>query len=393
MVEKVKSNYSVTWSQKIAEIPQSAWDELAVPLKTPFLEWEWLNNLEISSSVLAKYGWLPNHLVIWQGHNLIAAAPLYLKGHSYGEFVFDHQWADVAELLEINYYPKLLGMTPFTPVEGYRFLISPAEDEAEITAIMLYEIDRFCIKYQLSGCHFLFVDPQWKPLIEIQGFASWLHHSYVWNNLGFNRFNDYLSIFNSSQRRNIKRERKAIVEKGIQMQFLTGDYITNDLLRIMHDFYADTCDKFGGWGSKYLTKRFFELLYNYRHRVILIAAYDENNKHKPIGMSFCLYKSEYLYGRYWGSCEDINNLHFDVCYYAPIEWAIANKIQIFDPGAGGEHKKRRGFSAKPNHSLHRFYNNYLHNILCAQICKINELEQQEIIEINSNLPFSKNFEG
>ena len=137
MVEKFKPSYSMTWSQKIAEIPQSVWDELAVPLRTPFLEWEWLNNLEISSSVLANYGWVPNHLVIWQGQNLIAAALLYIKRHSYGEFIFDHQWADLAELLEINYYPKLLGMTPFTPVEGYRFLILPAEYEMEITTSLL----------------------------------------------------------------------------------------------------------------------------------------------------------------------------------------------------------------------------------------------------------------
>ena len=110
-----------------------------------------------------------------------------------------------------------------------------------------------------------------------------------------------------------------------------------------------------------------------------------------MGMSFCLYKNEYLYERYWGSCEDTNNLHFDVFYYTLAEWAIANNIQVFDPGAGGKHKKHRRFPAKPHHSLHRFYSNRLHDILCAQINKVNEFEQQEIIEINSNLPFSKNF--
>lgn len=147
--------------------------------------------------------------------------------------------------------------------------------------------------------------------------------SIIWENLGFNKFNDYLSVLNASQRRNIKRERKAIAEKCIQMQPLTGDHITNHLLGLVYDFYADACDKFGGWGSKYLTKRFFEFLYNYRYRVMLIAAYDEINKHQPLGMSFCLYKNEYLYGRYWGSCEDINNLHFDVCYYIALAHSTA----------------------------------------------------------------------
>ncbi|MDJ0619058.1 MAG: GNAT family N-acetyltransferase [Calothrix sp. MO_192.B10] len=389
MVEKTKPSYSVAWTQKIAEIPQSAWDALAMPLKTPFLEWEWLYNLEVSGSAIARNGWLPNHLTLWREKTLIAAAPLYIKGHSYGEFVFDHQWANLAERLGIDYYPKMLGMSPFTPVEGYRFLIAPGEDEAEITAMMVHEIDAFCIKHRLSGCHFLFVDPQWKPLIENQGFTAWLHHSYIWENLGFNDFDDYLAVFNANQRRNIKRERKAMAKAGLQLQTLTGDRISNSLLELMYDFYGDTCDKFGWWGSKYLTKRFFELLHNYRHRLLLVAAYSEHDERQPLGMSFCIFKEDRLYGRYWGSFQEINNLHFNACYYAPIDWAIANNMQLFDPGAGGRHKKRRGFPAKPNHSLHRFYSDRLQHILCAYIGEVNELEQQEIDGINTELPFSQ----
>ncbi|WP_088239546.1 GNAT family N-acetyltransferase [Calothrix rhizosoleniae] len=389
MVEKLKPRYSVTWMQKIAEIPQSAWDALAMPLKTPFLEWEWLHNLEASGSAIAKHGWLPNHLTLWREQTLIAAAPLYIKGHSYGEFVFDHQWANLAERLGINYYPKLLGMSPFTPVEGYQFLIAPGEDEDEITGMMLHEIDTFCIKYGLSGCHFLFVDPQWKQKIESQGFTAWLHHSYIWENLGFNNFDDYLGVFNANQRRNIKRERKAVGKAGLQLQTLTGDRISHSLLELMYGFYADTCDKFGWWGSKYLTKEFFEQLHNYRHRILLVAAYSEHDQRQPLGMSFCLFKNDRLYGRYWGSFQEIDCLHFDACYYAPIEWAIANNIQLFDPGAGGRHKKRRGFPAKSNHSLHRFYSDRLQHILCAYIGEVNELEQQEIDGINSQMPFTQ----
>jgi predicted N-acyltransferase len=389
MVENLKPRYSAAWMQKIAEVPQLAWDALAMPLKTPFLEWEWLHNLEVSGSAIAKNGWLPNHLTLWREQNLIAAAPLYIKGHSYGEFVFDHQWADLAERLGINYYPKLLGMTPFTPVEGYRFLIAPGEDEVEITAIMLHEIDNFCVKHRLSSCHFLFVDPEWKPLLENQGFTAWLHHSYIWENLGFNSFDDYLAVFNANQRRNIKRERKAVTTAGLQLQTLTGDRISNSLLELMYDFYADTCDKFGWWGSKYLTKRFFAQLHNYRHRVLLVAAYSEHDERQPLGMSFCLYKDDRLYGRYWGSFQEIDCLHFDACYYAPIEWAIANNMQLFDPGAGGRHKKRRGFPAQPNYSLHRFYGDRLQHILCTYIGEMNELEQREIETINAELPFSQ----
>ena len=390
MVEQLKPRYSVSWINKIADVPQAEWDALALPLKTPFLEWEWLNNMETSGSATGKAGWLPNHLSVWRDRQLIAAAPLYLKGHSYGEFVFDHQWADLANRLGVQYYPKMLGMSPFTPAEGYRFLIAPGEDEDELTELMVGAIDHFCAHHHISGCHFLYVDPQWRPVLERHGFTSWLHHSYIWQNQGFGSFDDYLEVFNANQRRNIKRERKAVEKAGLRLQTLTGDEIPKSLFPLMYSFYSDTCDKFGWWGSKYLTKRFFEQLHhNYRHRVLFFAAYHEQDDHKPVGMSFCLTKGDRLYGRYWGSLQEIDCLHFDACYYAPIEWAIANGIQIFDPGAGGRHKKRRGFPAMPNQSLHRFYNSRLAQILRNYIAEVNDMEQQEIDAINGGLPFSK----
>ncbi len=384
------SRYSVAWIDKIAEVPQSEWDALALPLKTPFLEWEWLNNLETSGSTTAAAGWLPNHLTVWRERSLIAAAPLYVKGHSYGEFVFDHQWADLAQRIGVQYYPKLLGMTPFTPAEGYRFLIAPNSDEDEITELMVREIDSFCHHNRISGCHFLYVDPQWQPVLERHGFTSWLHHSYIWENLGFQTFDDYLGVFNANQRRNIKRERKAVEKAGLRLLTLTGDEIPKSLFPLMYTFYADTCDKFGWWGSKYLTKRFFEQLHaQYRHRVLFVAAYHEQDNRQPVGMSFCLTKGSQLYGRYWGSFQDFDCLHFDACYYAPVEWAIAHGIKTFDPGAGGRHKKRRGFPAASNHSLHRFYNPRLAQILRSYIGEVNELEQREIDAINQELPFSQ----
>jgi uncharacterized protein len=390
MVEQLNPRYSVTWTNKLAEIPQAAWDALALPLKTPFLEWEWLNNMETSGSTTAKSGWLPNHLIVWRDRTLIAAAPLYLKGHSYGEFVFDHQWADLASRLGIQYYPKLLGMSPFTPAEGYRFLIAPGEDEDEITELMVAAIDHFCIQHQISSCNFLYVDPEWRSHMERYGFTRWLHHSYIWQNQNYNTFDDYLGAFNSNQRRNIKRERKAVANAGLNLRALTGDEISKALLSKVYHFYSDTCDKFGWWGSKYLTRPFFEQLHHhYRHRVLVFGVFSEVDAHQPIGMSFCLMKGDQLYGRYWGALQDFDNLHFDTCYYTPIEWAIANNIQTFDPGAGGRHKKRRGFPATPNHSLHRFYNPRFSQILDRYINEINEMEQQEIDAINQDLPFKK----
>ena len=389
MSKDIKPHYSLVWSQKVAEIPQTAWDNLAQPLKTPFLEWEWLNNLETSGSATPRTGWQPCHLTLWREQELIAAAPLYIKSHSYGEFVFDQQWADLAYRLGIKYYPKMLGMTPFTPATGYRFLVAPGEDEEAITKVIVAEIDHFCDRHRLSGCHFLFVDPDWKPIIEKCGFSAWLHHSYIWSNQNFQNFNDYLKIFNANQRRNIKRERKAVMQEGLEIKTLVGDEIPHHLFPLIYRFYSSTCDKFY-WGSKYLNHKFFSQLHpNYSHRVVLVTAYQENNQHKPIGMSFCLRKGDNLYGRYWGCFAEYNSLHFEACYYQPIEWAISQGVQMFDPGAGGSHKRWRGFPATPNHSMHRFYNQRMNNILRSYIGEINEMEAQEIEAINHNLPFSK----
>jgi len=389
MVQQPQLEYSFTWVNRIAEIPQAAWDALALPLKTPFLEWEWLNNIETSGSATPRTGWLPNHLTVWRDRQLIAAAPLYVKGHSYGEFVFDHQWADLSYQLGIQYYPKLLGMTPFTPATGYRFLIAPGEDEDELTELMISAIDHFCDRNHLSSCHFLFVDPEWQPIIERQGFVSWMHHSYVWQNKGFTNFGDYLSIFNANQRRNIKRERKAVQNADLRLEILTGEQIPQSLFPLIYSFYSSTCDKFWG-GSKYLTHKFFEQLYpNYSHRVLLVVAYREEDNESLIGMSFCINKGDQLYGRYWGCFEEFNCLHFDACYYTPIEWCIAQGVQMFDPGAGGRHKKRRGFPATPNYSLHRLYHRRLDKILRRYISEVNEMEQEEIEAINQDLPFNK----
>lgn len=390
MVKPLTSSYSTRWINTVTEVPQTAWDALAQPLITPFFEWNWLHNIESSGSATGRTGWLPHHLTVWRDQQLVGIAPLYIKGHSRGEFVFDNQWADVAYQLGIEYYPKLLGMSPFTPAEGYRFMIAPGEDEVEITSLMVHSIDQFCIQNKISGCNFLYVDPEWKPMLEKLGFSPWLHHSYIWQNQGYQTFDDYLKVFNANQRRNIKRERKAVNQAGLQLQTHTGDEIPKAFFSQMYHFYASTCDKFGWWGSKYLTRKFFEQLHHdYRHRVVFVAAYDGTNQHQPVGMSFCLTKSDRLYGRYWGSVQDIDCLHFDACYYSPIEWAINNGISIFDPGAGGRHKKRRGFPATPNYSLHRFYDQRLSKILQSNIGRINQMEQQEIDYVNQDLPFSK----
>ncbi len=389
MTKQHPSSYSIVWVRQISEINRDTWDALAKPLSTPFLEWDWLRLMEISGSTTAKTGWLPHHLTVWSGRNLVAAAPMYIKGHSAGEFVFDHAWADVAGRMGIAYYPKLVGMSPFTPLSGYRFLIAADENELELTTAMVAEINRFCRSYGMSGSSFLFVDPRWHRDMLKHGFLDWRHQSFAWNNHDYKTFDDYLAIFNSNQRRNIKRERKSMEKQGVFIKMFTGEDFPPSFLPIMYKFYEHTNDKFGPWGCKYLTKAFFEGLYHqYRHRLLFAAAFDSRDPSALLGMSLLVTKRDQLYGRYWGCARQVSSLHFNACYYAPIEWAIANDIHRFDPGAGGAHKIRRGFTAVSNYSLHRFYDSGLFRIMQTHIDEINRLEQEQIDALNHELPFA-----
>ena len=390
MAKLTSSAYSISWIQNISEINRDEWDGLAKRLPTPFLEWDWLRLMELSGSTTAKTGWQPHHLTVRRGSDLVAAAPMYIKGHSAGEFVFDHVWADVAGRMGIEYYPKIVGMSPFTPMSGYRFLIAPGEDVPQLTSVMVAEIDRLCRRYLLSGSSFLFVDPEWHHEMLDLGYFGWQHQSYAWLNQGYNGFDDYLAIFNSNQRRNIKRERKAIEKQGIALRILTDDRIPRTFFPLMYRFYEHTNDKFGPWGCRYLTESFFEGLYDrYRHRLVFIAAYDRKDSSLPIGMSMLVTKGRQLYGRYWGCTHPINSLHFNACYYAPIEWAIENGIHRFDPGAGGAHKIRRGFTAVSSFSLHRFSDPRMLQIMQNHMDEINRLEQEQIDALNHELPFAQ----
>lgn len=383
-------SYSAVWLKNIAEVDQAQWDVLAEPLDTPFLEWEWLHQMEISKSTTAETGWRPQHLTVWSRDQLIAAAPLYLKQHSAGEFVFDHVWADVADRLNISYYPKLVGMSPFTPMVGYRFLMATGENEEVLTRYMVNEIEQFCRQYQISGCSFLFVDPQWRRLMINCGFISWLHQSFTWQNAAYQSFDDYLAVFNSNQRHNIKRERRSIAKNGITLKIFEGDQIPPAYFSEIYPFYERTNDKFGPWGCKYLKKSFFKgLADRYRHRLVFVAAFEKANADSPLGLSLLVRKRDRLFGRYWGCSKEINHLHFNACYYRPIEWAIAKGINRFDPGMGGYHKVRRGFTAVGNFSLHRFFDQRLEHIMDAHIEEINRLEQKQIDELNAELPFAR----
>jgi hypothetical protein len=380
------SKLKFKWLEGLSEVGRESWNALAEPLQTPFLEWDWLQLMEASGSTGPETGWIPRHLTVWSGPELVAAAPLYVKTHSAGEFVFDHAWADVAGRLNRPYYPKLVGMSPFTPMIGYRFLMAPGMAQAELTDRMLEETERFCRHHGLAGCSYHFTDPQWAEDIAARGFCPWAHQSFIWENEGFLCFDDYLSRFNANQRRNIRRERRRLAERSIRVDMIPGDGLPRELYERMHLFYTRTNDQFGPWGCKYLTGDFFSLLPDrFRKRLVFAVAAD-GRRRDPIGMALLVTKGGHLYGRYWGCAREVEFLHFEACYYRPIEWAVASGIRQFDPGMGGGHKLRRGFKAAANYSLHRFMDPALRQIMEKHIAAINRLEHEEIAALNRLLP-------
>lgn len=387
------------WHTSLSELPQQQWQALLLasaaeagqPLP-PFFSWSWLHQLEASGSITPRNGWQPCHLALWRDGELLAVAPLYLKGHSYGEFVFDQAFAQLAGQLGLRYYPKLVGMSPVSPVQGYRFLVAAGEDTARLTALLLELIDDFCRRNDILSCNFLYVDPAWQALAEAAGCERWINQQSQWTNPGHMDFEDYLASFNANQRRNIRRERRAVEQAGLTVTPLVGEAIPPRLVGRMHHFYAQHCARWGAWGSKYLSEEFFDAAAReLREHLVLFSAH-RGDSCDPLAMSLCVRGGDSLWGRYWGSDVEIDNLHFEVCYYAPIEWAIQQGIRRFDPGAGGSHKRRRGFLAEPRVSLHRWSDPRFAAILSDWLPGANRQMLAEIEAVNAELPFSANYD-
>lgn len=390
MAGLAKNNWTIRWLDAMADVDQQAWDRLAAPLHTPLMEWEWLHQLEASGSIAPRRGWHPSHLTLWHGQRLVAAAPLYLKTHSQGEFVFDHWWAKLCNDYGIPYYPKLVGMSPATPSVGYRFLMDAQVNAHQVTKALLDAIDDRCRQQSLSTCQFNFVDPQWQAGLPPHRFSAWHHQSYLWTNPGWGSFDDYLATFKSSQRRNIRRERARMRALGIELKTLSGNQVPPELATRMYRYYLNTNAQFGPWAARFLNGDFFKGIFqHYRHRLLLMAAYPGSHGREPVALSMLLVKNGHLIGRYWGAAEPIKDLHFNMCFYGPIQWAIDNKIRSFDPGAGSHHKVQRGFKAVANTSLHRFYHPRMKALFQHLIQEVNQMEKANIKALNARLPFAQ----
>jgi hypothetical protein len=384
------------WIGAISEINAEEWNGLANQYDSPLLDWEWLSILERSGSVSEREGWIPQHLLYYENGTLIAAAPLYIKTHSVGEFVFDYAWAEVAQQLGASYYPKLVAMSPLTPAIGYRFLIDRQSDYQRVLRAMIDEIDRFVTENELKSFSILWPEADFEEEVRRStdlSFTPWQHQHFRWENEGFQTFDDYLAVFKKNQRRNIKRERRSMSDQGLRLETMFAADAPASFARTMYRYYTNTNDQFGMWAARYLTPRFFDMIKDGPgHRVVYSAAFEEDSQ-TPIGMSMLLYKPDRLIGRYWGAERFVDNLHFNLCYYEPIRWGIEHGVKRFDPGMGSSHKVRRGFQAVAVDSLHHFTDQRMQMVMEMNIERINSYEQAHIDELNRRVPFASHTRG
>lgn len=335
----------------IAAIEPAAWDELANPpgaARDPFISHAFLRILEESGSIAPRTGWRPQHVLLKDGGRLIGAMPCYLKSHSMGEFIFDHHWAEAYERSGRRYYPKLLVAVPVTPVPGRRLLCGSSTHAAAIEARLTAGAIALASRHRASSLHINFTTAaEWHRL----GAAGLLQRTalqYHWTNDGFDSFEAFLATLASRKRKALKRERRDALSGGITVEWLTGPAITEAHWDAFFAFYMDT----GGrkWGSPYLNRRFFSLLGEVMARDILLVMARRGGRY--IAGALNVIGSEALYGRYWGCVEQHPFLHFELCYYQAIDYAIAHGLKRVEAGAGGEHKLVRGYMPTEVYSAH-----------------------------------------
>lgn len=337
----------------ISEISESDWNACACPEAQdggrpldPFTTHRFLTALEASGSVGAGSGWTPRPMVARAAGQVIAVAPLYLKSHSQGEYVFDHAWAEAFEQAGGRYYPKLQGAVPFTPVTGRRLLTRPGHEAAGQGAL-LQAMAEVAEGAGLSSVHLTFCT---EGEVAAATGAGWLHRTgmqFHWTNRGYDSFDDFLADLASRKRKALRKERERAQGFGGTIRSLTGDAILPEHWAAMWAFYQDT----GGrkWGRPYLTRAFFDALHAMRDDVLLVLAERDGI---AVAGALNLIGREALFGRYWGCLEDHAFLHFELCYHQAVDWAIAHGLDRVEAGAQGEHKLARGYMPVLTHSAH-----------------------------------------
>ncbi|MBL8709244.1 MAG: N-acetyltransferase [Rhodospirillaceae bacterium] len=333
---------------RIEKIAPDAWDDCAGG-GNPFVSHAFLNALELSASVGRGTGWLPQHLVLEDEAGAVhAAAPLYVKGHSQGEYVFDHGWAEAYERAGGRYYPKLQVAVPFSPVPGPRLLVRPTADTVTMRDALINALTRTAENSGLSSLHITFCTAEELRALAALDYLPRLGCQYHWHNRGYGSFDDFLGALSSRKRKALRKERATVAASGLEIRALTGDDIKPAHWDAFFAFYMDT----GGrkWGRPYLTRAFFEALHqSLRDKVVLVMAFRDG---APIAGALNLLGADALYGRNWGAIEDVPYLHFECCYYRAIDYAIEHGLARVEAGAQGEHKIQRGYLPVETHSAH-----------------------------------------
>jgi len=372
-------------SSDLAAIDPAAWDAL-VGDGSPFLEWGWLAALEQSGCVTPATGWLPQHLTLWDGERLVGACPLYVKGNSQGEFVFDHGWAEAAQRGGIAYYPKLLVAVPFTPVTGARFLTHPEIDRTAIIRALGNAVKDICTRNSFSSAHVNFCLPDEVSALTALGFERRTGYQFQWINPGWQTFDDYLGALRSKRRIQVKRELRELQAQGVDITVHAGADIPDELFGVMFRLYKTTIDKLY-WGRQYLNAELFDLLrQRWKPRLCFFVA---RRRGQVIAGTFTVRKGDVLYGRYWGTHEELRYLHFNVCYYASIEYCLREGIGRFEPGAGGEFKHLRGFDARQTESLHFLADARLAQAVRTYLAKERHAVTDEIAWLDERSPLKR----
>jgi len=354
------------------------WDAL-VGDGSPFLEHTFLAGLERLGCAVPETGWSPRPVLVRDDDGrLVGAAPGWVKGHSMGEFVYDHGWANAARGAGLPYYPKLVVGVPFSPVSGQRLLVADDADTGAVRQALLAGLQA-----AVEGCHGLHV------LFNTEAEATWLaergafprlQYQFHWTNHDYEDFEHFLRRFSSKKRNKIRRERKEL--RGLRLEAVVDPGA--ERLDVMHRFYVQHCRNFGPWGRVYLSRDFFQYLGEaWGDRLHVVLAYDGD---RPVAGTFNVVKGDRLYGRHWGAEDDVKFLHFEVCYYQAIEECIRRGLRVFEPGHGGGHKYRRGFEPTLTWSSHWLAHGGLHNALRDHAAAEAEAVREQVEELHEISP-------
>jgi hypothetical protein len=363
----------------VADVDAAAWDAL-VPADNPFLSHAFLEALEASRSASEGSGWQPFHLVVEGGAGLVAAAPLYVKSHSYGEYVFDHGWAEGYRRAGGSYYPKLLTAVPFTPVPGPRLLAASAEARQALVESMKAVLRQL----KLSSLHVNFCTAEEAQLLGEAGFLLRRGIQFHWHNAGFADFDAWLDGLKSAKRKMVRKEREQVRTAGVTIEAVHGAAVSEAVLDEFFPFYLATVDK--RWGNAYLSRAFFRRLGGdaLRDRVVLITARHEG---RMVGAALNLRGADTLYGRQWGCLEEFKFLHFEACYYQAIEFAIRHGLKRVEAGAQGVHKLHRGYAPVWTHSAHLIAEPAFAEAVARFLTAENRAQEVEMAQLEAALPY------